>query len=93
MLSRLRKFQPSILPLIVFGALWFLLIKNLSLYWAADPQYSFGWFGPLLCAYLLMTRWLSRPPTVRAPDWRQIAILDCGLNFSPTWLVEQPNPD
>ena len=94
MLSRLRKFQPSILPLIVFGALWFLLIKNLSLYWAADPQYSFGWFGPLLCAYLFMTRWLSRPPT-EPGSWTGAKWLFwiAALSFLPTWLVEQPNPD
>jgi hypothetical protein len=63
MLALLRKFQPSILPLVVFGALWFMLIKNLSLYRAADPQYSFGLFGPLLCAYLFLNRWLIRPRT------------------------------
>jgi exosortase len=92
--SLLRKIQPSILPLVVFGALWFLLIKNLSLYWAADPQYNFGWFGPLLCAHLVLTRWLSRPSTDPA-SWAAakwvfwIAV----LTFLPTWLVEQPNPD
>jgi exosortase len=89
-----RKYQPSILPLVAFGALWFLLIKNLSLYWVADPQYSFGWFGPLLCAYLFLTRWLSRPATQPA-SWAAAKWVFCiaALTFLPTWLVEQPNPD
>jgi exosortase len=92
--SLLRKFKPSILPLVVFGVLWFLLIKNLSLYWAADPQYSFGWFGPLLCAYLFMTRWLSRPLTEQG-SWPGAKWLFwiAALTLLPTWLVEQPNPD
>jgi hypothetical protein len=84
--SLLRKFQPAILPLLVFGALWFLLIKNLSLYWAVDPQYSFGWFGPLLCAYLFLTRWLSRPPT--EPASRAAAkwvFCIAALTFLPNW--------
>jgi exosortase len=89
-----RKFQPLILPLVVFGALWFLLIKNLSLYWTADPQYSFGWFGPLLCAYLVLTRWLSRPDTEPA-SWiaAKWVFWIAALTFLPTRLVEQPNPD
>ena len=92
--SLLKKFQPLILPLVVFGALWFLLIKNLSLYWATDPQYSFGWFGPLLCAYLVLTRWLSRPATEPA-SWiaAKWVFWIAALTFLPTWLVEQPNPD
>jgi hypothetical protein len=84
----LRKFQQSILPLVVFGTLWFLLIKNLSLYWAADPQYSFGWFGPLLCAYLFLTCWLSRPLTEPASWAAANGFLDCGLSMS-THLVKQ----
>jgi exosortase len=94
MLAMIRKFRPSILPLIVFGVLWFLLIKDLSLYWATDPQYSFGWFGPLLCAYLFLTRWLSRPPAEPAswPGARWVFWI-AALAFLPTWLVEQPNPD
>ena len=94
MRAPLRKFQPSILPLLVFGALWFLLIKNLSLYWAADAQYSFGWFGPLLCAYLFLTRWFSRPCTGPV-SWgtAKWVFWIAALAFLPTWLVEQPNPD
>jgi exosortase len=89
-----RRFSQQILPLVVFGGLWCLLIKHLSVYWAVDPQYSFGWFGPVICAYLLFIRWITRPPVEPAPsrgaEW--VFWIAC-LAFLPTWLVEQPNPD
>ena len=51
------KFSQQILPLVVFGGLWCLLIKHLSVYWAVDPQYSFEvvWAGDLRlsCVYSL----------------------------------------
>jgi exosortase len=94
MSALIRKFKPLVLPFIVFSVLWLLLIKNLSLYWGADPQYSFGWFGPLLCAYLFLNRWLSRSPAEPASSvaakW---AFWIAAAAFLPTWLVEQPNPD
>ena len=90
----LKRFEPLILPFFVFGVLWFLLVKNLSLYWGADPQYSFGWFGPLLCAYLFLSRWLSRPPAEPASSVAAKWVFwTTAVAFLPTWLVEQPNPD
>ena len=94
MLGATRKILPRILPFIIFGALWFLLIKHLSLYWVADPQYSFGWFGPAICAYLFFIRWITRPlaepASSTAAKW---FFWIAALAFLPTWLVEQPNPD
>ena len=88
------KLSPQILPFVVFGALWFLLIKHLALYWSALPQYSFGWLGPVICAYLFFIRWLSRPAPSPAPSARaQWIYWTAGLAFLPTWLIEQPNPD
>jgi exosortase len=88
------KFSRGILPCAVFGALWFLLIKHLSVHWAVNPQYSFGWFGPIICAYLFLLRWMTRPPTETAPsrgvEW---IFWVAGFALLPTWLVEQPNPD
>jgi hypothetical protein len=88
------KFSQQILPLVVFGGLWCLIIKHLSVYWAVDPQYSFGWFGPVICAYLFFIRWITRPPTGPAPSpgAKWVFWIAC-LAFLPTWLVEQPNPD
>src|SRR5258708_15961596 len=88
------KFLQRILPLVVFGGLWYTLIKHLSVYWAVDPQYSFGWFGPVICSYLLFIRWITRPQTGHAPsqgaEW---VFWIASLALLPTWLVLQPNPD
>ncbi len=62
------KLLQQILPLVVFGGLWYMLIKHLSVYWAVDPQYSFGWFGPVICSYLLFIRWITRPQTGQPPS-------------------------
>jgi exosortase len=94
MVGNHRKLSARILPLLVFGALWFLLIKHLSLYWITDQQYSYGWFGPVICAYLLFIGWITRPSTEpaisRRVEW--VFWIACAA-FLPTWLVEQPNPD
>ena len=94
MIKKSHKFLERILPFVVFGALWYLLIKHLSVYWAVNPQYSFGWFGPVICAYLFFIRWITRPPTGPAPsrgaEW---VFWIAGFALLPTWLVEQPNPD
>jgi hypothetical protein len=94
MVAERRSLRQRILSLVVFGALWCLLIKHLSLHWATNPEYSFGWFGPILCAYLFFIRWVSRPAaepaTFRAAKW---FFCIAGLAVLPTWLIEQPNPD
>ena len=62
-----------IVPLLVFGALWYLLIAQLSQFWAAVPEYSFGWFVPVCSGFLFLFRWNSRPsadiPKSRATRW------------------------
>jgi exosortase len=82
------------LPLVVFGALWYLLIRHLSAYWIFDPQYSFGWFAPVIGAYLIFTRWITRPShgpaRSRGVYW---VFWTAAFAFLPTWLMEQPNPD
>jgi exosortase len=50
------KWSVVLLPL---GYLWFRLINNLRLEWATNPQYSYGWVVPFLCAGLLLRRWIS----------------------------------
>jgi exosortase len=89
-----RKFFERLLPFAVFGALWYLLIKHLSAYWTLNPQYSFGWFVPVICAYLLWIRWVTRPSPDPAPaPTAQWVFWIAAFAFLPTWLVEQPNPD
>ena len=71
-----------------------MLIANLSQYWAVEPEYSFGWFVPVLCAYLFLMRWRSRPaaeiPSPRGARW---IFWVAGLALLPTWVIAQPNPD
>ena len=94
MIGKQQKLLQRILPLVLFGTLWYLLIKHLSVRWAVNPQYSFGWFVPVISAYLFLIRWRSRP----AVEFAHSAVAKwvfCTAGFAllPTWLVEQPNPD
>jgi exosortase len=41
----------------VFGFLWFVLINQLRVLWELEPQYSYGWAVPFLCAYLVYLAW------------------------------------
>lgn len=71
-----------------------MLIAQLSTYWAVEPGYSFGWLVPVLCAYLFLIRWRSRPPA-EIQSLRAAAgiFYAAGLALLPTWVIAQPNPD
>src|SRR5271166_2157016 len=94
MIKKYRILLERIFPFAVFGALWYLLIKHLSAYWTLNPQYSFGWFAPVICAYLIFIRWITRPSPGPAPSrgahW---VFWIAAFALLPTWLVEQANPD
>ncbi len=49
-----------LLPVAVFGYLWFILINRLRVAWTLDAQYSYGWAVPFLCAYLVYLAWERR---------------------------------
>jgi hypothetical protein len=40
--------------------LWFVLINDLRVEWTVNPQYSYGWAVPFLCAFLLWQK-LTNP--------------------------------
>jgi exosortase len=82
------------LAMLIFGALWVLLVKHLAVHWSVNPQYSFGWLVPVLCAFTAWRRWATRtrPDDARSPTAAWIAAA-AALAFFPTWLVVQPNPD
>jgi exosortase len=89
-----RNFTQEIIPVAVFGTLWLVLVANLSQHWATIPEYSFGWFVPVLCAYLFLIRGRTRPPAELARSIVAKWIFwTAGIALLPTWLVVQPNPD
>ena len=89
-----RNFRQNIIPIAVFAGLWLVLVADLSQHWATNPEYSFGWFVPVLCGYLFLIRWRTRPPVELAHSivvkWIFWA---AGIVLLPTWLIAQPNPD
>jgi exosortase len=80
---------------IVLGALWAILIDQLSVDWEINPQYSYGWFVPLLTAYLFWSRWPSRPEPARPAGWTLLlcATIAVALAFFPTRLIREAAPD
>lgn len=55
----------GVTALLFFAALltiWGWLFHILSGEWEANSQYSYGWFIPLLAAWIFWQRWVTRPP-------------------------------
>ena len=50
----------SALWLLPIAWLWLILINDLRVEWTVNPQYSYGWAVPFLCAYLLWQK-LTNP--------------------------------
>jgi exosortase len=50
-----------VLPFLFFGALWFILCRQLSGEWSVNEQYNYGWFVPFFGLYLFWLRWQDRP--------------------------------
>jgi exosortase len=60
--SSIRHFSARlVLPFLFFGALWFILCRQLSGEWLVNEQYNYGWFVPFLALYLFWLRWQDRP--------------------------------
>ena len=58
-----RQFSARLaLSLLFFGALWFILCRQLSGEWLVNEQYNYGWFVPFFALYLFWLRWQDRPP-------------------------------
>jgi exosortase len=59
------------LPLLFFGALWFILCRQLSGEWLVNEQYNYGWFVPFFALYLFWLRWQDRPPVAALYERRK----------------------
>jgi exosortase len=58
-----RQFSARLaLSVLFFGALWFVLCRQLSGEWLVNEQYNYGWFVPFFALYLFWLRWQDRPP-------------------------------
>ena len=91
--TTIRSNPRAFLSVAVFLVLWALLVKDLSVYWSVIPQYSYGWFVPLLCVFIFFTSWLTRPAASKAGPVAPWIFYITGFALLPTWLIEQPNPD
>ena len=84
------------LPLLFFGALWFVLCRQLSGEWLVNEQYNYGWFVPFFAVYLFWLRWQDRPaPEVRGQ--RSVVALVIGIPalflLLPVRLFEIATPE
>ena len=67
-----RQFSARLaLPLLFFGALWFILCRQLSGEWLVNEQYNYGWFVPFFALYLFWLRWQDRPTVAPLYDRRK----------------------
>ena len=76
-----RQFSARLaLPFLFFGALWFVLCRQLSGEWLVNEQYNYGWFVPFFALYLFWLRWQDRPtPEVRSQKFRSQKSFGCRI--------------
>ena len=93
--------SPSIRPALPWTSWAFLLaagviaFRPLSITWNDNPDYSYGWWIPLLSLFLFAERWPARPP--RAPDGSAVrlalGLVMWGLLFLVFRLAAETDPD
>ncbi|MEI8292368.1 MAG: exosortase/archaeosortase family protein [bacterium] len=59
--GRLTPFPSFGVVLVAVALVWWLAIRMLWNEWEIDPQYSYGFLVPLLCAGLFLKRWEDQP--------------------------------
>jgi exosortase len=81
--------------IMVIAGYWLVLLRHLHVEWMINPQYSYGWAVPFLCAYLFILRWPKRPQAADAPSgaWPLAWTALLALVFLPACLAEGANPD
>jgi exosortase len=86
------------LPFLPLAWLWFVLVNDLRVEWTVNPQYSYGWAVPFLCAFLLWQK-IQKPENRRQkaeahppPSIFYLLLVLCAVLYAPTRLVEEANP-
>src|SRR5438552_9337317 len=84
-----------LIPIVVFGLLWFELINQLKPEWWLNPQYNYGLIVPLLALYLFWKRWRVRPTPAppAATAFPILLILLCAALALPIRFLAEANPD
>jgi exosortase len=62
-----------VLPFLFFGALWFILCRQLSGEWSVNEQYSYVWFVTFFALYLFWLRWQDRPEPEISDQWSVVS--------------------
>jgi exosortase len=99
----IKKTHIPLLTPIVFlplAFLWFVLINHLRVEWTLNPQYSYGWAVPFLCAYLIWRNFqaaeckvpLAESGKVR-PSFLYFLLALFAVLYAPTRLIQEANPD
>src|SRR5215471_8761137 len=88
---------PLLLNLLVLALCWGFAFNALRVDWSTNPQYSYGWFVPLLALGLFLFRWKSRPePSQLSLADSRIALILLGCAVAallPIRLIEEANPE
>jgi len=94
-----------IVILLPFAWLWYRLIDDLSLEWASNPQYGYGWVVPFLCVGLVCKRWNSLRSAFtleagnKSPLSRKggkvilVGFILLAFLYLPTRLIEEATPE
>ena len=65
---------------LLLGAAGTILLHPLTFIWDSNPNYSFGWLIPVVCAFLFYERWPFRPEPQPASHASRLAVpLGCGI--------------
>jgi len=73
---QLMKNYLFVLPL---AYLWFLVFDSVRLEWTTNPQYSYGWFVPILMIGLLLKNWQSGKNSLSSNEQTNVSRLAIGL--------------
>lgn len=80
--------------LMLLVAIWAPVVYLLGAQWNVFEEYNYGWAVPILCLYLAVQKFPSRPP-VGAPGWKKTAfflLATTGLVYWVMRVLQEANP-